>query len=207
MPAGDGHFPQLLLLGPTWPPQYALVLCDGKVATCPSICRRGTVAELRDLQENLLVEPEKVRAGHTALAVLRQIAWATGLVRAGRPHPFSAAPMPWEQPRAVFASPARCAAAPAYQAVSTATLGRPGRCAAAAQPRTRALSASSYAPLTCRGARFVSTGTTMRVAERAGGRGWTTRVPGIAAAAAAAAAALAAVHWSREAPLPKRRYR
>ena len=45
----------------------------------------------------------------------------------------------------------------------------------------------------------------MRVAERAGGRGWTTRVPGIAAAAAAAAAALAAVHWSREAPLPKRR--
>ena len=66
-----------------------------------------------------------------------------------------------------------------------------GRCAAAARPRTRALTASSYAPLTRRGARFVSTGTTMRVAERAGGRGPTVRIPGVAAAAAAALAALA----------------
>ena len=53
----------------------------------------------------------------------------------------------------------------------------------------------------------MATGTSMRVAERAGGRGPTVRVPGIAAAAAAAAAALAAVHWSPEAPRPKRRSR
>ena len=95
----------------------------------------------------------------------------TGAVERLPASSFSAAPMPWEQPRAVLASRARCAAVPAHRAVSAATSGRPGRCAAAARPRTRALTASSYAPLTRRGARFVSTGTTMRVAERAGGRG------------------------------------
>ena len=118
--------------------------------------------------------------------------WCTGAVERWPASTFSAAPMPCEQPRAVSASRARCAAAPAYRAVSAATSGRPGRCAAAARPRTRALTASSYAPLTRRGARFVATGTTMRVAERAGGRGPTVRFPGVAAAAAAAFAALAA---------------
>ena len=125
--------------------------------------------------------------------------WCTGAVERWPASTFSAAPMPWEQPRAVSASRARCAAALAYRAVSAATLGRPGRCAAAARSRTRALTASSYAPLTRRGARFVSTGTTMRVAERAGGRGPTVHIPGVAAAAAAAAAAaLAAARRSRE---------
>ena len=138
-----------------------------------------------------MVEAEKVRACLTALVVLRQIAGALVQWSAGPASSFSASPMPWEQPRAVFAWRARCAAALAYRAVSAATLGRPGRCAAAARPRTRALTASSYAPLTRRGARFVSTGTTMRVAERAGGRGPTVRIPGVAAAAAAALAALA----------------
>ena len=191
VPAGDGHFPPLLLLGLTRPPQYGLILCAGTIHTCPSVCRRGTVAELRELHENLLVEVEKVRACLTALVVLRQIAGALVQWSAGPASSFSASPMPWEQPRAVFASRARCAAALAYRAVSAATLGRPGRCAAAARPRTRALSASSCAPLTRRGARFVSTGTTMRVAERAGGRVPTVRIPGVAAAAAAALAALA----------------
>ena len=110
-------------------------------------------------------------------------------------NPLPASPMPWEQPRAVFASRARCAAALAYRAVSAATLGRPGRCAAAARPRTRALSAPSRAPLTHCGARFVATGTSMRVAECAGGRGPTVRVPGVAAAVLAA---LAAARRSRE---------
>ena len=72
------------------------------------------------------------------------------------------------------------------------------RCAAAAGPRTRAISAPSRAPLTHCGARFVATGTSMRVAERAGGRGPTVRVPGVAAAAATAAAALSAARRSRE---------
>ena len=82
------------------------------------------------------------------------------------------------------------------------TRGRPGarpdssrRCAAAAGPRTRAISAPSRAPLTHCGARFVATGTSMRVAECAGGRGPTVRVPGVAAAVLAA---LAAARRSRE---------
>ena len=69
------------------------------------------------------------------------------------------------------------------------------RCAAAAGPRTRAISAPSRAPLTHCGARFVATGTSMRVAECAGGRGPTVRVPGVAAAVLAA---LAAARRSRE---------
>ena len=86
VPAGDGHFPPLLLLGLTRPPQYALVLCAGTIHTCPSVCRRGAVAELRELQENLLVEAEKVRACLTALAALGQVAGALVQWSACRPH-------------------------------------------------------------------------------------------------------------------------
>ena len=44
----------------------------------------------------------------------------------------------------------------------------------------------------------MATGNFLRVAERAGGRGPTVRVPGVAAAAATAAAALATARRSRE---------
>ena len=77
-----GHF---LLLLPS-APQYALILCAGTIHTCPSVCRRGTVAELRELQENLLVEAEKVRACLTALAALGQVAGALVQWSACRPH-------------------------------------------------------------------------------------------------------------------------
>ena len=46
-----------------------------------------------------------------------------------------------------------------------------------------------------------STGTSVRVAERTGGGGQTTRVPGVAAAATAAAAAVAAARLSRQSGL------
>ena len=86
VPAGDGHFPPLLFPGLPSAPQYALVLCAGTIHTCPSVCRRGTVAELRELQENLLVEAEKVRACLTALAALGQVAGALVQWSACRPH-------------------------------------------------------------------------------------------------------------------------
>ena len=105
--------------------------------------------------------------------------------------------MLWEQPRSDYLSPGRRPRPPPAGRWSGAALGPSRRCAAAAGPRTRALTASSRAPLTRRGARFVATGTSMRVAERAGGRGPTVRVPGIAAAAAAAAATLAGARRSR----------
>ena len=86
VPAGDGHFPPLLFPGLPSAPQYALILCAGTIHTCPSVCRRGTVAELRELQENLLVEAEKVRACLTALAALGQVAGALVQWSACRPH-------------------------------------------------------------------------------------------------------------------------
>ena len=101
----------------------------------------------------------------------------------------SAAPMPWEQPSG-------CPCVRRGLSPPPPDGWWPGR-ASAAGPRTRAISAPSRAPLTRRGARFVATGTSMRVAERAGGRGPTVHIPGVAAAAAAAAAALATARRSR----------
>ena len=66
-------------------PHYVRVVCAGNIGTCSSVCRRGRVAVLRELQENLFVEPEKVRTCPAALAVLRRIAGARVQLSAGRP--------------------------------------------------------------------------------------------------------------------------
>ena len=110
----------------------------------------------------------------------------------------SAAPMPWEQPsgcpcvRRGLSPPPPDGWWP----------GRASRALPEVRGRRRASNSCHIRPIPCtahpRGARFVATGTSMRVAERAGGRGPTVRVPGVAAAAATAAAALSAARRSRE---------
>ena len=110
-------------------------------------------------------------------------------------NPLPAAPVSLELPAARCLRPGRRPPAASHQGAAG---GAPGLIQTVRSSR-RASNACHIrpicAPLTHCGARFVATGTSMRVAECAGGRGPTVRVPGVAAAVLAA---LAAARRSRE---------
>ena len=177
-----------------WVPQLCAFDCAVQTAPVLQVCRRRSIGARREHRLNPFDEPMKVRASHSG-HLLTGLFWVEACWAGWPPRQL---PCRGSSRAVVLASGA---GSPRHHLMGGGRGGPRGRfrrCAAAAGPRTRAISAPSRAPLTRRGARFVATGTSMRVAERAGGRGPTVRVPGVAAAAAAAAAALAAARRSRE---------